>query len=118
MTMITGKATVRVDGAELLADVGATLNVGGASREAVLGPRGVQGYRETPAAPSLKVTVRHTGDTDLLAISRITSATVLFETDSGKAYLLRKAFVTEPPELAAGNGNFDLNFSCLGVEQL
>ncbi|SDK32104.1 phage tail tube protein [Billgrantia gudaonensis] len=118
MTQITGKASVKVDGTELLSDVGATLNVGGVEREAVVGPRGVQGYRETPVAPTITVTVRHTEDTDILAMARITGATVLFETDTGRSMLMRRAFVTEPPELDASNGNFDLNFSGLGLENL
>lgn len=118
MSQITGKATVKVDGSELLSDVDATLNVGGVSRQGVMGPRGVQGYRETPEAPSLQVTVRHTKDTDLLSLSRITGATVIVETDTADAYLLRRAFVTDTIELGSGNGNIRLNFGCYGVERL
>lgn len=118
MTQITGMATVKVDGSELLSEVGATLNVGGRSREAVLGPRGVQGYRESPEAPELTVTIRHTNDTDMLSLARITDATALFETDTGDTYLLRRAFITEPPEVDASTGNIELTFSAYGVERL
>lgn len=116
MTQLTGKATVKVDGAELLTDVESSLNVGGSSREAVLGPRGPQGYRETPEAPTLTTTVRHTGDTDLLSLGRITGATIIFETDTGDAYVMRRAFVTDTVEM--GSGNIRLNFSAMGVERL
>lgn len=118
MSQITGKATVKVDGEELLTDVDATLNVGGVSREAVMGPRGVQGHRETPEAPTLTTTVRHTEGTDLLALGRITGATVLFETDTGDGYMLRRAFVTDTVELSSGNGGVRLNWSGYGVERL
>lgn len=118
MSQITGKATVKVDGEELLTDVDATLNVGGFSREAVMGARGVQGFRESPEAPALTTTVRHTEQLDLLALGRITGASVIFETDTGDAYLLRRAFVTDTVELSSGNGGVRLNWSGYGVERL
>lgn len=116
MTQLTGKATVKVDGSELLTDVDSTLNVGGVSREPVNGPRGPQGYRETPEAPTLTTTVRHTADTDLIALSRITGATVIHQTDTGDAYLLRKAYVTDTVEMSGGN--IRLNWSGMGLERL
>lgn len=118
MTQITGKCTVRVDGEELLKEVGGTLNVGGSEREAQMGPRGVNGFKENPVAPSLQITAHHTADTDIVRLAGISSATVLFETDTGHSYLLRRAFVTEPPELDAGAGTFGLNFSAHAVERI
>lgn len=116
MTQLTGKAKVKVDGSEMLTDVDSTLNVGGSSREAVVGPNGVQGYRETPEAPTLTSTVRHTKDTDILALGRITGATIIFETDTGDAYVLRRAFVTDTVEMSSGN--IRLNWGAMGVERL
>ena len=116
MTQITGKATVKVDGTELLTDLESTLNVGGVSREFILGPRGPQGHRETPEAPSLTTTVRHTDDTDLISLSRITNATVIFTTDTDDAYVLRRAAVTDTVEM--GSGNIRLNWGAMGVERL
>ncbi|KGE77648.1 phage tail tube protein [Halomonas salina] len=116
MTQLTGKSSVKVDGTEMLTDVDSTLNVGGVSREPVTGPKGVQGYRETPEAPTLTTTVRHTEDTDLIALSRIKNATVITQTDTGDAYLLRRAFVTDTVEISGGN--IRLNWSGMGLERL
>lgn len=116
MTQLTGKATVKVDGTEMLTDVDSTLNVGGVSREFMTGPNGVQGYRETFEAPSLSSTVRHTADTDLIALGRIKGATVLFTTDTNDTYVLRRAAVTETVELSGGN--IRLNWGGMGVERL
>lgn len=116
MTQLTGKASVKVDGTEMLTDVDSTLNVGGVSREFMTGPNGVQGYRETFEAPSLSSTVRHTGDTDLIALGRIKGATVLFTTDTNDTYVLRRAAVTETVELSGGN--IRLNWGGMGVERL
>lgn len=116
MTQLTGKASVRVDGSLLLTDNESTLNVGGASREPMTGPNGVQGYRETFEAPTLTTTVRHTADLDLIALGRIRNATVMFTTDTGDPYVLRRAFVTDTIEMASGNVR--LNWSAMGVERL
>src|SRR5690554_3170303 len=116
MTQLTGKAKVRVDGTKLLTDVDSTLNLGGVSREFLSGPSGPQGYRETPEAPALTTTVRHTRDLDLISLGRIRNATVLFETDTGDTYVLRRAAVTETVEISGGNVR--LNWGAMGVERL
>lgn len=116
MTQLTGKSTVKVDGSELLTDLDTTINVGGVSREAVLGPNGVQGHRETPEAPTVSTTVRHTRETDLIALGRIKNASLITRTDTGDAYLLRKAFVTDTVEMSGGN--IRLNWSGMGLERL
>lgn len=118
MSKITGSCTVRADGQEILKEVGGTFNPGGKEREAQMGPRGVNGYKENPMAPSLEITAHHDADTDLVALGRITDATVIFEADTGQTYMLRKAFVTEPPSLDAAAGTFGLNFSALRVERI
>lgn len=115
---ITGAATIRVDGEELLTEVGATLNVGGFEREAQMGANGVQGFRQTPVAPTVQCTVRHTANTDIVKLAGITNGTLLFEADTGQSWMLRGAFVTEPPELDAGEGSFELNFSGMGLERV
>lgn len=116
MTQLTGKASVRVDGTELLTDTESTLNVGGVSREFLTGPNGPQGYRESPEAPTLTTTVRHTEDLDLISLGRIRNATVLFTTDTGDTYVLRRAAVTDTVEMSGGNVR--LNWGAMGVERL
>ncbi|MEX0732841.1 MAG: phage tail tube protein [Aquisalimonadaceae bacterium] len=111
MSKITGSCTVRVDGQEILKDIGGTLNVGGKEREAQMGPRGVNGYRESPVAPTVEIPCQHDADTDLVALGAITDATVLFATDTGQTYMLRRAFTTEPPALNTADGTFTLNMS-------
>lgn len=118
MSQITGKATIKLDGEELLTDVSVTFNPGGVEREAVMGPRGVQGHRETPVASSLQATVRHTQATNIIALGNITGATVLIETDTGDTYMMRKAFTTEPVELTTGEGNVSLNMSSYKTERI
>jgi len=115
---ITGRASIKVDGEVLLTEVGATMNVGGFEREAMMGGRGVNGYKQSPVAPTVQCTVHHTNETDIIKLAGITNATLLFETDTGQSWMLRGAFVTEPPELDAGAGTFELNFSGLGIDRV
>ncbi|GAA4651680.1 hypothetical protein GCM10023116_39640 [Kistimonas scapharcae] len=111
---ITGKAVIRVDGQELRSLDGASLNVGGMSREAKTGSNRIWGHTEKITAPELSLKVAHTRDTDLIALGKITDATVDFETDTGDRYIIVEAWVSEPPSLSADSGEVDLKFS--GVE--
>ena len=115
---ITGNVTIREDGEELLTDGKDTLNPGGYEREAMMGGRGVNGYKQTPVAPSVQCTIHHTNRTDLIRLAGITDGTLLLETDTGQAWMLRGAFVTEPPELDVGAGTCVLNFSGYGLDRV
>ncbi|WP_299733988.1 phage tail tube protein [uncultured Endozoicomonas sp.] len=114
MSKITGKAVIRVDGQELRSLDGATLNVGGVTREAKQGSSKIWGYTEKPTAPEMSCKVAHTADTDLIALGNITNATIDFETDTGDRYIIVDGWVVDPPSLDSSSGDVDLKFS--GVE--
>ena len=73
---------------------------------------------EETVAPELECSVAHTSDTDLTALSAITDATVIFETDSGDKYVLREAFVMEPASLKTTDGTAGLKFSAVSCERM
>ena len=114
----TGKCIIRVNGSEIRSTDDATLNPGGANREAVTGGGKVYGYKEETVAPELECSVAHTSDTDLTALSAITDATVIFETDSGDKYVLREAFVMAPASLKTTDGTAGLKFSAVSCERM
>src|SRR4030067_3407954 len=100
---ITGKAVITVDGTRYATENGATLNPGGVNRV----PErhgGETYYREEEVPPMLECNVLHTADTDIIALSAITAATVMFEADTGQKLLLRGAFTTEPAVIDASSG--------------
>ena len=107
----TGKCIIRVNGSEIRSTDDATLNPGGANGK-------VYGYKEETVAPELECSVAHTSDTDLTALSAITDATVIFETDSGDKYVLREAFVMEPASLKTTDGTAGLKFSAVSCERM
>jgi len=115
---ITGSATINLDGDELKTEDGATLNPGGANRTAKTGGRKVHGFQEEMVEPSLECTVMHTKDTSLRELSDITGATVFFETDTGREYVLRDAWVSEPAVLNAKEGTVPLKFGAVACEEI
>jgi hypothetical protein len=118
MPQITGRATIRVDGQELRSLGGATLSIGGASREAVVGGGKVHGYKEADEAPTLECRIAHTKDLSLRQLGAIESATVEFETDTGVQFLLRGAFTTGVPSLAEQDGAVELSMAALECDEL
>lgn len=117
MPQITGKAVIRVDGKELRTLDGATLNPGGVSREAMKGGGKVHGFKETDVEPTMECKVAHTADLSLKELGDITNATVIFECDTGRRYVLREAWTTEPPALDAGAGSVDLKMAAIECDE-
>lgn len=115
---LSGRAYVKVNGQLLRSQNGAKLNPGGVARTAVVGDNGVHGYTEKTAAPSVECTVSHAKDTDVTELGKITGATVTFETDDGVTYVLRDAWVVEPPEFTANeNAEVSLKFEAISCER-
>ena len=118
MTMFTGKATIRIDGEELVTEDGATLNPGGQNRTAVKSGGKVHGYQEEDIEPTVECSVMHDKNLSLRWLSDITKATLMFETDSGMQFVLRGAFTTEPAALNAKDGTVGLKMSALSCDEV
>ena len=106
---VTGRVYVKVDGQLLRSKDGAKLKFGNIEREAVVGNT-VHGYVEKAVAPSIECTISHMADTSLTALQALADATVTFETDTGKNYILRNAWVSKQLELTGGQGELTLEF--------
>ena len=118
MPQITGKAVIRLDGSELRTTGTATLNPGGMNRETVKGGGVIHGYKEEDVEPSVECSVAHTTELSIKDLAAIIDATVMFETDSGAQFVLRNAWVTEPPSLDAISGEVDLKFAALSRDEV
>nr|BDD45831.1 Mu phage tail tube protein GpM [Gammaproteobacteria bacterium] len=115
---ITGRAIINWNGKRLRSENGATLNPGGASREAKTGGGQVHGYMESDVPPSMECTVFHDKSLSLRELSDITDATVTFETDTGSQYILRDAWTTEPVALDTGNGTVGLKMEAISCDEV
>jgi len=116
MAQLTGRALIRVDGAELRSEPDATLDIGGVKRDPKAGAYHID-YTEELAPPVLECKVHNTPTTSLLALQNITNATVVYICDNGPRYILRDAFVTDPPKLSAKEGMVDLKMSAASCDE-
>lgn len=87
-----GRATITYNGKRLRSKEGATLNLGGTSRTAEPLDTGEVGYYETTVAPELSCTVPLTADLAVQELRDMTDANVVFESDTGKSWVIREAF--------------------------
>lgn len=113
---VTGRVFISINGARIRSKEGAKLNLGGAEREAVVGDDSIHGFTEKLTPPSIECTMSHMADTDLKAISDLTDASVQFEADTGRVYVLRNAWSAKPPELS--KGEVGLLFQGLSCEEV
>ncbi|MEJ1378174.1 MAG: phage tail tube protein [Candidatus Sedimenticola sp. (ex Thyasira tokunagai)] len=117
MAQVTGRAYIKVNGKELRTLDGASFNPGGVNREAMKGGGKVHGFKEDDVEPTMKCKVVHTKDTSLKELADITDATVIFETDTGKRFVMREAWTSEPPELDANGGSIDLSMAAIAYDE-
>ena len=114
---VTGIVRIKVDGQLLESKEGAKLSGFNVEREEQLSAFGVAGYSEKPVAPKIECTLIHKGSTSLTALAAITDATVNFECDTGKVYVLQQAWVANSMELSANGGEVPVTFTGLRVEE-
>lgn len=107
MRQLTGKATVYVDGVKMEMERGAKANPGGISRDFER-HHGRTYALEKEVPPSVEGNILHTKDTDVLALSAIDNATVIFECDTGQKYVMRGASVENPIDIDGGGGKSPL----------
>ena len=117
MAQVTGICYVRINGKLLRSKEGAKLdNIGGKTREAVVG-HSVYGFTETVVAPSVEATLADTKDLKLKDIANTTDATITFETDTGKQYVLSHAWCENALSLSQG-GDVEVKFTAMNCEEM
>ena len=114
---ITGSGELTIDGTRFAIENGATLNPGGVNRVAER-HGGETYYREEEVPPTFEGNVLHTSETDIIALSNIVGATLLFTANTGQSYLLRGAFTTEPVPLDTSSGKSALKMSARGCDRI
>lgn len=90
-----GRATITYNGKRLRTREGATLGLGGTTRTPEALDDGTVGYSEATAAPELNCTVPLTQDLDIEELRNLKDANVVFESDTGKGWVIRDAFTVD-----------------------
>lgn len=114
---VTGICSVKVNGKLLRTKEGAKLKLGGMERTPIMANGRVAGYAEKAVPAELEATLAHAADTDVLEIGGWVDATLIFETDTNKKYLVKNAFTTETLELTAGEGDLSLKMAGEAAEE-
>jgi Phage tail tube protein len=101
---VFGQATIKHDGLVLDTDKGATLDIGGVSREAVEGDFDASGFQEGTKPSKLDYSAFIKPGTRVADLRNIDNATVTFETDTGQTWMISGAYHAEPPVINQSDG--------------
>jgi hypothetical protein len=99
-----GKAFIKVNGQLLESMPGAKINVGGKKRNPVVGGNNVHGFAEEIVNSTVECEISVSKDTKVLDYAQMDNVTITFECDTGQTFVVKDAFLTEPPELTAQEG--------------
>lgn len=92
MSRLAGVHTLQVDGVTVNVVGNWTYNLGVAEREALVGPDGVHGYKETNRVPFIEGEIRDRAEIDIKALASTSGATVTLGLANGKVIMLRNAW--------------------------
>jgi hypothetical protein len=93
----TGTAYISLNGRRIGTVPGSgKLSPGGVVRTPMVIDGGVAGYTEKPQHAEIECEIGMSADVDIFEINDATDMTIMFEADSGQAYVMRGAAVTEP----------------------
>lgn len=100
---LTGRVTISLNGKSYNSKPGASLKLAGVNRTPVVTDQGIAGYTEEPTPAECSFTMPHSANVSITEINAMTDTNLVFKTDTGKTYVLEKAFSAEMPTLASGD---------------
>lgn len=118
MAQFLGRATIKIDGAVVETNKGASLDLGGVKRTAIVTGSKV-GYAEELVPATVECETSLERGMSLETFRKLAGATVIFECDTGQSYVIRDAFVTDALNLKDGDGgNVAINISGAPAEEI
>lgn len=102
MSQLTGRVYVVINGQRLRSKEGATLDIGGVTREEGISDSGVDGFTEKSSVPVIDCEINHSAAISLEQIHAFKNGVAIFRTDSGVQFTLRDAWSAVPPKLSKG----------------
>ncbi len=117
-TQLAGRVNIAINGSRMRSKSGAKLDVGGVSRTPINTDQGTVGFTEQTKEPSVECTIVMGRDTDLIQVANTVDSTLVFETDIGNSYVLKDAFLVDPPSFTGGEGEVSLKFSGTRCEKV
>lgn len=115
---VVGQVTIKADAETLLSKPGATLEIGGATRTAQEGDNDASAFSQSTGPSKVTATLLMKKGVSLAAIRDMDNVTLTFETDIGKAWIIRNAYSAEAPVLTAGGEGANVVFQGPPAEEL
>ena len=115
---VMGKALIKVNSKLLATHPGASLDIGGVSRETVKGANSIHGFKEAVEPSKLECEISVKADTSLAEIGRIADATVTFEADTGQTWVISGGWVTTPPTTTDNEGKCKITIEGPPAEEM
>lgn len=115
---VVGQAKVKIDGDILDTDGTSTLDIGGPKRTAVNGDYQAGSFSETTAESKMECTILLKAGLNLTQLGRVDNATLTMETDVGQTFIVRNAYVVDPPTFATNDGKAKVTFQGPPAEQV
>lgn len=108
--LIAGTAQLTVDGVTYQLVGEAKYMPSTVKREALLGMDGFHGWKETPIAGSISMSVRDAGNLTVFDFNTMRNATVVLQLANGKVVCGRNMGSTESQEVDTEDAKFELKF--------
>lgn len=103
MSQVLGRAWIKYNGKLIQTLAGAKLNPGGFERKTVKGTE-IHGFAEEVTEPYVEGEYTVTKETSVKEINDAKDVTVIFETDIGRSWVLRNAWLEKPGDITAQEG--------------
>lgn len=113
---VTGIVFVTVNDKLLQSKSGASLVLGGYERTAQTG-HSLYGFSDSFVPAEMECVISDKAQTDLIEMANWMDATLTFETDTGKRYLVRGAATVEAIKLTGGDGDVALKMQGMPAQQ-
>lgn len=100
MGQILGEVVIRANSKQLKTKKGSTLNPGGNTNTTHVGPGRVWGHSKEYTPPTIAVVIAADEDVDVMEINSMTNATITWEGDNGRDYMMTGCAIQAPFTLA------------------
>ncbi len=108
--LIAGTAQVTVDGTTYQLEGGLKYSPSKVKREAMMGPDGFHGWKETPIPGSITMSLRDAGSLTVADFNAMRNATVVAQLANGKIVVGRNMGSTDSQEVDTEDAKFEVKF--------
>jgi hypothetical protein len=108
--LLAGIARVSIDGVTRQLEGGAKYQAATVKREAMTGPDGFHGWKETPVPASISMSLRDAGDMSVADFNALRNSTVVLELANGKIVTGRNMGTTDAQEVDTEDAKFEVKF--------